>query len=175
MKRADLEHILRAAGTLARVRKLVILGSQAILGKYPDAPAELLLSQDLDTYPLDDPEKADLIDGSIGEMSPFHAEFGYFAHGVGPETAILPHNWKKRLVKVQNRNTGGVTGLCLDPVDLAVSKLVAGRAKDIRFVSSMLRHKLASRDAILKRAGELPKSRIAAARSALERCCSGRS
>lgn len=170
MKRADLEHILRTAGTLARVKQLVIVGSQAILGKHPDAPAELLKSQELDTYPLDDPEKADLIDGSIGEMSPFHAEFGYFAHGVGPETAVLPRGWKKRLVKVRNRNTGGVTGLCLAPLDLAVSKLVAGRDKDIRFVSAMLKHRLALRDAIAKRIAELPRSHVAVARASLVRC-----
>ncbi len=34
--------------------------------------------------------KADLIDGSIGELSPFHETFGYYAHGLGPETAALP-------------------------------------------------------------------------------------
>lgn len=85
-----------------------------------------------------EPEKADLIDGSIGELSPFHETFGYYAHGVGPDTAVLPMAWKSRLIKVANENTGGVTGWCLSPGDLAVSKLVAGRAKDLHFVRTML-------------------------------------
>ena len=64
MKRADLEHIIRAAGSIADAQQLLIIGSQAILGSYPDAPADLTASAEADTYPLDAPEKADLIDGS---------------------------------------------------------------------------------------------------------------
>jgi hypothetical protein len=33
------------------------------------------------------PDRADLIDGTIGELSPFHATYGYYAHGVGESTA----------------------------------------------------------------------------------------
>jgi len=47
---------------------------------------------------MDAPEKADIIDGCIGELSPFHETFGYYAHGIGPETAVLPAKWKTRLV-----------------------------------------------------------------------------
>ena len=35
----------------------------AILGAYPDAPEELLISREVDTYPAAVPERADLIDG----------------------------------------------------------------------------------------------------------------
>ena len=36
------------------------------------------------------PEDDSLIDGSIGEESPFHRTFGYYVHGVGgEETAVL--------------------------------------------------------------------------------------
>ena len=35
------------------------------------------------------PELAELIEGAIGEGSPFHDQFGYYAQGVGPETAII--------------------------------------------------------------------------------------
>ena len=33
----------------------------------------------------------------------------------------------------------GVVGLCLSPADLAVSKLLAGREKDIDFIRAMLK------------------------------------
>ena len=90
MRRSELEHVIRAAGAIAGVREVVIIGSQAILGQHPDAPEELLTSIDVDIYPPDDLQRAALIDGSIGELSPFHEQFGYYAHGVGPETAQLP-------------------------------------------------------------------------------------
>ena len=58
MKRSDLEHIIRAAGSIADCERLIVIGSQAILGSFPQAPAELTMSEEADTYPLDAPEKA---------------------------------------------------------------------------------------------------------------------
>ena len=116
------------------------------------------------TCPSTDPSKADLIDGSIGEKSPFHDTFGYYAHGVSPETAKLPSGWKQRLVRGQNENTNGVVGLCLSAGDLAISKLLASRDKDREFVSAMLRHKLVSCDDLNSLTRELPQ----AAREAVE-------
>lgn len=170
MRRADLEHLIRAAGSIADAQQLVIIGSQAILGHFPDAPAELTVSAEADLYPLDAPEKADLIDGSIGEKSPFHETFGYYAHGVSPETAVLPANWQRRLVTVRNENTRGVTGLCLSPVDLAISKLAAGREKDLSFVTAMLRRGLVRGDQIQSAFGELPEERLQVIRPRLTRC-----
>jgi len=66
-----------------------------------------------DLYPLHAPELADIIDGSIGELSPFQENFGYYAQGVGPETAVLPDDWQQRLVKIKNENTDLKIGLCL--------------------------------------------------------------
>lgn len=139
MTRPQLEHILRAATGITGADSFVIIGSQAVLGQYPDAPAELRESIEADIYSLRSSHDAALIEGSIGERSPFHETFGYYAHGVGEETATLPDRWKERLIKVSNANTGGATGLCLEVHDLAVSKLVAGREKDVAFVRSMLR------------------------------------
>ena len=170
MRRADLEHIIRAAGSIADAQKLVIIGSQAILGSFPNAPAELTISAEADTYPLDAPEKADLIDGSIGEKSPFHETFGYYAHGVGPETAVLPANWQTRLVPVQNENTRGVIGLCLSAVDLAISKLAAGREKDLAFVTMLLVHRLVHAAELRARAALLPPEHVPRAVAALAVC-----
>ena len=114
---------------------MVVIGSQALLASHPDAPEALVRSMEVDLYPLEEPEKADLIDGSIGELSPFHDTFGYYAHGVGIETAILPTGWRGRWIRVE---TEGAVGWCLSPVDLAISKLAAGRTKDIDFVRGML-------------------------------------
>ena len=112
------------------------------MGQFPKAPDELLVSIEADIFSLRNPADADLIDGSIGEGSPFHQTFGYYAHGVSEQTAVLPSGWRERLVPVYNQNTGGSTGLCLEVHDLAISKLVAGREKDVAFIGGLLRHHL---------------------------------
>lgn len=154
MNRIQLEHIIRASCGNADTDAVVIVGSQAILGSFPDAPERLLVSMEADVFPLDKPEDAILIDGAIGEKTIFHETFGYYAHGVGPETAVLPTGWRERLVPVCNENTRGTTGWCLDPGDLAVSKLVAGRGKDLDWLQNLLDHRLVPAGVILSRLDE---------------------
>ncbi len=134
MTRAQLEHILRAAGAIVATQDLVVIGSQAVLAWSDDLPDSLLVSIEAGLYPRDRPDRATLIDGSIGELSPFHETFGYYGHGVGPETATLAPGWESRLLALSNANTHGVTGWCLHPLDIAISKLAAGRAKDLAYV-----------------------------------------
>ncbi len=143
MRREQLEHIIRAACGITGAPTVVIVRSQAVLGQFPDAPEELLVSIEADVFTLRDPADADLIDGSIGERSTFHETFGYYAHGVGRETAVLPHGWEDRLIRLENANTGGGAGLCLEVHDLAVSKLIAGRDKDLEFIHALLCRRLA--------------------------------
>ncbi len=138
MNRHQLEHVIRAAAGNADVRDIVVIGSQSVLGSYPDAPEALTVSMEADVFPKDAPERSILIDGAIGELSLFHETFGYYAHGVDESTAVLPDGWRERLVKVANENTMGAVGWCLEVHDLAVSKLAAGREKDLAFVETML-------------------------------------
>lgn len=145
MTRSELEHILRAAGAIADEREIVVIGSQSILGQFPDAPVALLASMEADVYPRGDPARSDLIDGGIGEGSLFHERFGYYAQGVDERTATLPRGWQERLVAIHNGNTGGVTGLCLEVHDLAISKYVAGRPKDLEFTAALARHAMTRR------------------------------
>ncbi len=144
----------RAAAEIANDDEIVVIGSQAILGSFPDAPKELLISTEADVYPKNRPDRADLIDGSIGEGSPFHETYGYYAQGVDDTTAILPRGWRERLVAVRNENTRGNTGWCLEPHDLVVSKTIAGREKDLLFLAGAARHRLVERDRLLARLEE---------------------
>lgn len=156
MRREELEHLIRAAAAITNQYEIVVVGSQSLLGAVPNAPAELLLSMEADLYPLQHPDLADLIDGSIGELSPFQERFGYYAQGVGPDTAVLPEGWETRLVKIQNQNTDLKIGYCLEPHDLAASKLAAGRPKDWDFVAAMLRHCLIDATTLTSRLATLP-------------------
>jgi hypothetical protein len=151
LRRSQLEHIIRAAATISADDEIIVIGSQAVLGQLPDAPAELLVSSEADVYPRNFPERWELIDGSIGELSPFHETFGYYAQGVEPGTATLPRDWEQRLVPIRNENTRGATGLCLELHDLLVAKYVAGREKDYRFIYDSLRHGLAGQEILLER------------------------
>ena len=153
MNRRQLEHVIRAAATIAGDTEIVVIGSQAILGRHPEAPAELLVSADVGVYPRNHPERADLVEGSIGELSPFHETYGYYAQAVGAETAVLPDGWESRLVPVP---TAAGTGLCLEPHDLVISKYVAGREKDREYVRSVVRHRLVDRETLLERLSSTP-------------------
>jgi hypothetical protein len=155
MRRHELEHLIRAAATVTDQYEMVIIGSQSILGAVPNAPASLLQSMEADMYPLNHPELADMIDGAIGELSKFQQQFGYYAEGVGPRTATLPSGWEGRLVKVQNDNTDLKIGYCLEPHDLAASKLVAGREKDWPFVATLLEHNIVNRMTLQERVESL--------------------
>ena len=137
MRRENLEHIIRAAADITKERDFIIIGSQAILGQYPEAKEALLQSMEADIYPRDRPDLADQIDGSLGIESAFHTTFGYHADGVGPGTAVLPNGWSRRVTPIRNANTGGATGWCLEVHDLAIAKYAAGREKDLRYTADL--------------------------------------
>ena len=151
MQRSDLEHLIRASGEIAGDDEIIIIGSQAILGQFPNAPVRLLMSMEADIYPKNHPEKADKVDGAIGEGSSFHELHGYYAQGVGERTAVLPKEWESRLVAVNNENTNGVTGYCLEAHDLAISKIIAQRPKDMEFVQELVRHDMIEKKTMLHR------------------------
>lgn len=154
MKRSELEHIIRAAGSIADDSEIVVIGSQAILGQFPNAPAALLASAEAAVFPRNHPELSDLIDGSIGEGSAFHELYGYYAQGVGEGTAVLPGGWRDRLVRVRNPNTLGISGLCLEAHDLAISKYVAGREKELEFTRELAKHSMTDKVTLLARLRE---------------------
>lgn len=151
MRRDELEHLLRAAGAVADEDTLIVVGSQSILGTYPHAPADALKSMEADLIPTRHPERWNLIDGVIGEGSPFHETFGYYADGVGETTAKLPAGWKDRLVPICNDNTRGVRGLCLEVHDLLISKYFAGRPKDLVFTRALVDAGLADKCTLIER------------------------
>lgn len=126
MKREQLEHVLRACAAIVNENSFVVVGSQAVLLPHPNAPSELLLSNEIDLYPAVHPELADLIDGAIGALSMFHDTYGYYADGVGPQTARMPGDWMEFATL---HYIGEITVVCPDLHDLAVAKSVAGRER----------------------------------------------
>lgn len=156
MRRDQLEHVIRAAAQIADDDQIVVVGSQSVLGAHPGAPADLLRSVKADVYPRDHPERAIVIDGAIGEGSPFHETFGYYAHRVGPETSALGAGWEDRLIPIRNPNTRDATGLCLEPHDAVAAKLIAGREHDVAFATAALRAGLVEQAVLRERLAAIP-------------------
>ncbi|MCU0970051.1 MAG: hypothetical protein MUF03_14805 [Rubrivivax sp.] len=155
MQRSHLEHLIRAAGEITNEYEFVVIGSQSVVGAVDSPPPECTVSMEADLYPLHAPELADLIDGAIGELSMFHDHYGYYAQGVGPQTARLPAGWQQRLVRLQTPATNGRVAYCLDPTDLFVSKACAAREKDAAFNRALLAHGLVDLDTAVRRASML--------------------
>jgi len=141
MKRTEFEHAIRAAASILGTGELMVIGSQALHGTVSDElPEAAQRSIEVDVVAFNDPEgrNADLIDGSIGEASMFHATFGYYAQGVSESTAVLPQGWRDRLVRFETPATNGVVAWCLEVHDLWISKAIANREKDIEFCQALL-------------------------------------
>lgn len=157
MRRDEMEHLVRAVGAILNENRLIIVGSQAILGKYADGlPAETTMSQELDVLPFDDSSerKADLISGTLGEGSPFHETFHIYADGVSRVTSRLPRGWEGRLIPVITPATRDITAYCLEPHDLLIAKYLANREKDRRFCRAIVSAGLARQQTLEQRLGE---------------------
>ena len=151
MRRDQLEHAIRAACQITGKLEVIIVGSQAILGTYPEYELPILATRSLeiDVLPIADDNGetirlADLIVGVAGEFSPFELQHGFSIDGVDLTTSALPEGWRARLIKVQNENTAAPSGQpqyigwCLDKEDLCVAKLCAFREKDRNFVDALI-------------------------------------
>lgn len=156
MRRDQLEHIIRAAAAASGDSNIVVLGSQAILGSYADPPEALTFSAEADVYPRSNRERADNIDGTLGELSRFHETHRVYAQVVGPETATAPDGWEDRLVPLHNENTGGATGWCMEPHDLVLAKLARGERKDREFAHAAVGFGLVNPGLLVRRAATLP-------------------
>jgi hypothetical protein len=146
MTRAQLEHVIRASASIAADDEIYVFGSQSILGAIPEPPPELTVSVEADVQPKNFPDREAIIEGSIGQFSLFHQTFKYWVDGVDAAVLTLPAGWQERLVTIQNANTRHAKGLCLDPHDCAVSKLFAGREKDIEFIRLLLHYRYVQAD-----------------------------
>lgn len=156
MTRDQLEHAIRAVCDVSGDTELIVIGSQSILGEFPDAPATLRQSTEVDVILKNRPEMTDYVDGVLGELSQFHGTHEFYVHGVSLETATLPRGWAERLIVVKTPNTRENSGWCLQGYDLAASKLVAFREKDRDFVRVLMAERLLLASVLTDRIWELP-------------------
>ena len=153
MNKTAFHHVVRAAGAVLNVDRVLVIGSQAVHGSLRRFALFGDFSTEVDIAILGDQEghAADLIDGAIGEGSLFHDTHGYYGHGVTEATAKLPDGWRDRLIPYRAPGTNGVTAHCLDPHDLWLSKALAGREKDLPFCQAMFSEGLVNQDLLRAR------------------------
>jgi hypothetical protein len=123
---------------------VIIVGSQAILASWPEAPPLLRRSGEIDAYPENakqwealhaGEEASEEINALFGEGSEFHRTHGFYIDGVDETTAALPADWRTREVRRAVQN-GEQTNYAVAPElhDLVVSKLCRLDPKDQAFV-----------------------------------------
>jgi hypothetical protein len=108
------DHILRAAGVVTVCAHRVSYCRGVALR--PPGNHDDLARRRLFAYDAPDAESiADQLDGALGQASPFDAEFGYYCDGVGPETAVLPDDWRDRAKLYSSPAANGVVALAPEP------------------------------------------------------------
>jgi hypothetical protein len=151
MYRNQLQHVILEIGQRFDLKDIYIIGSAAILAAMPDPPeGALTATRDVDVIPPRDEERlADQISFVLGEASDFEAEYGYYAQGVTSNTPeYAPVDWKSRTIDIP---VAGTVGRCMDPNDLILSKLGAGRPKDLGFARAAASLGLIRRRILLER------------------------
>lgn len=159
LTREKVEHVLRAAAGILDAERLVVVGSATPLLAAKRWPAEMALSVEVDFYVdggADPDADGTLIAGTIGHESPFYRTFGYHGDGVAPQTAILPEGWRHRASEVGLTTAPGVVAIVPDLDDVAVSKLLAWRAKDQRWLEAGTRAGLLHPAVMTERLAMLP-------------------
>lgn len=154
MDRDQIGVLLSEASKLTNHKEFVIMGSLSVLGAVAEAPDAMLMSIDVDLYPLRDPGRAGEIARSLGQGSAFERKHGYYADAVSPGLAALPEGWENRLHRIEYPSQ--VVGLYLDPNDAAVAKLARSEPRDRRWVREGIKAGIVDADVVEQRMGSAP-------------------
>jgi hypothetical protein len=100
-------------------------------------PSAVSLSIEVDVFLKPDSGLHRRLRTEYGMDSAYHAEHGIYADPLGAGIVSLPPGWEERLVTL-SADDGSVTWQALEIHDTAVSKLMAGRAKDWSFITELL-------------------------------------
>jgi len=143
MRIQSLKHLAEVVQATARPERIIVFGSSSLLSSHPELgepgePLESSFDADFLVEPCSE-DLARMLDEAVGENRRFHAMFGYYADFLRPAIVdSLPRNWEERLIPLSTIEHV----FCLEPHDLAVAKLHAGRRKDIDLLVVLLKRDL---------------------------------
>lgn len=129
-------------------KRMIIIGTQALHGVSPDMPDEIMYSREIDIILSTKASLANWISDVVGDETPFEVDRGYFIDHVRPKPGlpVFADGWESRLIK--DDSFTGCDVYFLSPADLAITKLGAGREKDIPFIKGMIDRGVVSCDEI---------------------------
>jgi len=123
--------------------RVLIVGSQALHGSYPDPPIHVVVSsREIDVVPL----PYELFDKwfyyaheRLGADSEFDIEHGLYVDMVRASTPKLPKGWEQRTHERVLRAADGRSVVAVYPEvhDLLASKLLAARPQDVEFLKGV--------------------------------------
>lgn len=159
--RDDLLHAARSVAEHFSAERVIIVGSQAILLTWPDAPVVMKITPEIDIYPENNRdwearnpgfEASEEISVLFGEMSQFHERFGFYLDGVDENTARMPPDWLNH-AETMEIDVYGRTAVVVCPSieDVIVAKLHRLAEKDVTFIKACAEVRPMDRVRILQR------------------------
>lgn len=131
LTREKVEHGLRAAAEILGTTELVLIGSATALmgdGRYT---LRMARSDEIDTYSPDPQARGSESLGIIGADSRFFDTHKFYVDGVSPDTARMPADWRERAATSPLRTDPAIRVTVPELGDVALSKMIAWREKDI--------------------------------------------
>lgn len=161
MNKEQLLDLTERVKLVAGIELPVIVGSQSLYAVTSQVPDSVKRSVECDFLLLAaGPPTFRAVIEQIGFASSFQETHGYYADAVGLATVVLPAGWQERLVPLTDE-AGKTHAYCLEVHDTCVSKLMAGREKDLTFIKELLNRRLADIEAFISRAetiSDMPQS-----------------
>lgn len=142
MKKDQVDDALKCLWVIVRENSPIVIGSQALHGTHPDAADDLLYSREVDVILPNRAKLGNWLSEVVGEGTPFEADRGYYIDHVLAREGfpILAQGWEDRAISEPLISDGKKVGdtKYLSVPDLAISKLGAGREKDLVFVQKLI-------------------------------------
>lgn len=139
----DLDFLFGDIAKHCGITTFVVIGSLSIMGaNVQSVPAGMSMSNDVDSYPEQNPSRAGDLVVLWGENSQFAAENGFYFDPASPKLATLPEAWEDRMIVRVLKS--GVTIKFLEPNDCAVSKYARGAPNDRRWIRAGLQASILS-------------------------------
>ncbi len=138
MQKRQLFDLISRVSELTDIAEPIIVGSQSLFAITDSVPSIVSRSIEADfLLGPHGPEVMHKVGASLGMRSEFFDRQGYYADPLGMATVVLVPGWQDRLQPLKDE-AGQTVAHCLEIYDLAVSKLMAGRDKDMIFLCSLL-------------------------------------
>jgi len=167
VRKSDLFELVRQIKAIAPEEIPIIVGSQTVHAVAPVLPEIVQQSIECDfLFAGGKTETRTEINKKLGVFSSYQLEHGFYADALGLATVVLPTGWRERLQPLEDEN-GNVVAFCAEIHDVAVSKLIAGRAKDFLFLNEAFLREYISIDEFLERSRlirSMPQSEVLVSR-----------